>query len=230
MTRTAGAPIGCQRPSRFWGLGCPKIYHEVEDTLDAKGDLQTSGCLKALRELEASGHFALPEAQRKVSGVKSPRRLTESVPLPVAVPDEVNAIAALELVPVQDTEQMRIWNELMLTEHYLEAATLVGRQMRYLIRSEHGWLGGIGFAAPALQQPTRVRKIPFVQENVLCASCVSWRRKLMMRNFVASFGSVLSVLGGRRILPCLVDSIRASLTENKTDTAIVIRCVIGVAR
>ena len=25
--------MGCQRPSRFWGLGCPKIYHEAEDTL-----------------------------------------------------------------------------------------------------------------------------------------------------------------------------------------------------
>ncbi|WP_419606513.1 hypothetical protein, partial [Thiolapillus sp.] len=35
VTRTAGAPIGCQRPSRFWGLGCPKIYHEAEDTLVA---------------------------------------------------------------------------------------------------------------------------------------------------------------------------------------------------
>ncbi|WP_419632706.1 hypothetical protein [Thiolapillus sp.] len=34
MTRTSGARIGCQRPSRFWGLGCPKIYHEAEDTLD----------------------------------------------------------------------------------------------------------------------------------------------------------------------------------------------------
>ncbi|WP_293816052.1 hypothetical protein [Thiolapillus sp.] len=34
MTRTAGEQIGCQRPSRFWGLGCPKIYHEVEDTLE----------------------------------------------------------------------------------------------------------------------------------------------------------------------------------------------------
>ncbi|WP_419627627.1 hypothetical protein [Thiolapillus sp.] len=33
MTRTAGARIGCQRLSRFWGLGCPKIYHEAEDTL-----------------------------------------------------------------------------------------------------------------------------------------------------------------------------------------------------
>ncbi|WP_419632082.1 hypothetical protein [Thiolapillus sp.] len=38
MTRTAGARIGCQRPSRFWGLGCPKIYHEVEDTLDVGND------------------------------------------------------------------------------------------------------------------------------------------------------------------------------------------------
>ncbi|WP_419588148.1 hypothetical protein [Thiolapillus sp.] len=35
MTRTAGAQIGCQRPSRFWGLGCPKIFHEAEDTLVA---------------------------------------------------------------------------------------------------------------------------------------------------------------------------------------------------
>ncbi|WP_295539179.1 hypothetical protein [Thiolapillus sp.] len=34
MTRTAGAQIGCQRPGRLWGLGCPKIYHEVEDTLE----------------------------------------------------------------------------------------------------------------------------------------------------------------------------------------------------
>ncbi|WP_294117506.1 hypothetical protein [Thiolapillus sp.] len=33
MTRTAGVPIGCQRSSRFWELGCPIIYHEVEDTL-----------------------------------------------------------------------------------------------------------------------------------------------------------------------------------------------------
>ncbi|WP_419609029.1 hypothetical protein [Thiolapillus sp.] len=41
MTRTAGAPIGCQRPSRFWGLGCPKIYHEVEDTLVLLGQSQT---------------------------------------------------------------------------------------------------------------------------------------------------------------------------------------------
>ena len=125
---------------------------------DARGEMQTSGCLKALRELESSGHFDLPKAQHKAS-TKSPRRLTEPVPLPVDVPSEVNHISALELVRVHDAEQMRTWNELMLTEHYLRSATLVGRQLRYLIRSEHGWLGGIGFAAPALQLAARDRWI-----------------------------------------------------------------------
>ncbi|WP_293680802.1 hypothetical protein, partial [Thiolapillus sp.] len=44
MTRTAGAPIGCQRPSRFWGLGCPKIYHEAEDTLGPPGSIPALPC------------------------------------------------------------------------------------------------------------------------------------------------------------------------------------------
>ena len=126
--------------------------------------MQISGCLKALRELESSGHFELPKAQHK-AGTKSPRRLTHPVPLPINVPDEVNHMTALELVQVQDTDQMRVWNELMLTEHYLEAAILVGRQMRYLIRSEHGWLGGIGFAAPALQLSARDQWIGWNQEE-----------------------------------------------------------------
>jgi hypothetical protein len=45
---------------------------------------------------------------------------------------------------------MRLWNELMITEHPQGAGPLVGRQLRYLIASDHGWLGGLGFAAAAL--------------------------------------------------------------------------------
>ncbi|WP_419588307.1 hypothetical protein [Thiolapillus sp.] len=44
MTRTAGAQIGCQRPSRFWGLGCPKIYHKAEDTLGRRHACHTCSC------------------------------------------------------------------------------------------------------------------------------------------------------------------------------------------
>lgn len=39
----------------------------------------------------------------------------------------------------------------MLGEHPLQDCRLVGRQLRYLIGSDHGWLGGIGFGSAALR-------------------------------------------------------------------------------
>jgi hypothetical protein len=46
---------------------------------------------------------------------------------------------------------MRIWNEMMICEHPQDADPLVGCQLRYLITSEHGWLGGFAFSAAALR-------------------------------------------------------------------------------
>jgi len=116
---------------------------------DVRGQPQQAGCLKALRELEAVGHFRLPPA-RANAGRRSPRRLPEPVPLPTDVPSQAGLIRDLELVKVTTSEQMRMWNELMLNDHPQGAGPLVGRQLRYLISSQHGWLGGFGFAAAAL--------------------------------------------------------------------------------
>ncbi|WP_419624436.1 hypothetical protein [Thiolapillus sp.] len=66
MTRTAGARIGCQRPSRFWGLGCPKIYHEVEDTLDAMTDRAIT-----LNQLFSSRIFLLIKKRLQVIGCEN---------------------------------------------------------------------------------------------------------------------------------------------------------------
>lgn len=122
---------------------------------DARGCAQVSSCLKALRELEGKGHFTLPEARTASRGNPSPRRLSEPVPLPVGVPDEIGELRGLRLVLVRTSEQMRLWNELMLDEHPQGAGPLVGRQLRYLIGSDYGWLGGFGFASPALQLAER---------------------------------------------------------------------------
>jgi hypothetical protein len=119
------------------------------DFYDARGWAQTAGCLKALGELSQAGHFTLP-APRSRPQPGSPRRLTGPVPAPQGVPDAAGAVRELELVLVDSDERMRIWNELMLREHPCGAGPLVGAQLRYLIGSAHGWLGGFGFSAAAI--------------------------------------------------------------------------------
>jgi len=125
---------------------------------DRRGQHQLGGCLKALRELEGKGWFQLPAPQIEKGG-PSPRRLLEPVAEPQGVPAELGAIVGLELVRVEQEDQMRIWNELMIREHPQGAGPLVGRQIRYLVHSAHGWLGGLGFAAPALKLADRDRWI-----------------------------------------------------------------------
>jgi len=131
---------------------------------DARGQLQTSGCAKALRQLERAGHIILPGVERE-RAKKLSRRLPEPVSLPVDVPNEVGDIEDLRLVLVCTDGEKRIWNELMLGEHPLGDGPLVGRQLRYLINSRHGWLGGFGFAAAALQLAARDKWIGWDKEQ-----------------------------------------------------------------
>jgi hypothetical protein len=60
---------------------------------------------------------------------------------------------------------MRIWNELMIREHPRGAALLVGRQIRYLVQSDHGWLGGLSFSSAALQLEARDKWIGWDPET-----------------------------------------------------------------
>lgn len=122
--------------------------------LDARGQLQRGTCLKALRELEAEGLCKLPAPQRKAN-VHSPRRMPEALPPPSGVPGSVEHIEALRLRLVSSEADYRMWNEVILREHPLGERPLVGRQVRYLIESEHGCLGAFGFAASALRLSDR---------------------------------------------------------------------------
>lgn len=130
--------------------------------VDARGRAQTAGCVKALCELERSGHFQLPapgRSGRRRGQAGSARRLGQPVPEPQDVPARAGDVPGLALIKVETLEQLRLWNELMACEHPQGAGPLVGAQIRYLIGSEHGWLGGLGFAAAALKLADRDRWI-----------------------------------------------------------------------
>lgn len=121
---------------------------------DPAGREQRSGCLKALRELEAAGHFVLPAGRPGAERPSGPHG-GPAVALPERCPATVGEVRGLTLVLVRTPEQRRLWNDLMGREHPQGAGPLVGRQLRYLLGSDHGWLGGVGFAAAALQLAER---------------------------------------------------------------------------
>lgn len=152
---------------------------------DPRGNRQRGGCLKALRKLEQAGHFILPSSKMKPC-TRKPRRLEHPVPVPRQVPVDAGDIRELRLIVVRTEEEMRIWNELMIQDHPRGAGPLVGRQLRYLIQSEYGWLGGISFSSAALHLEARDKWIGWDwvnrQENLhhivnmsrfLIRSCVS---------------------------------------------------------
>lgn len=135
-------------------LGRHRLAKEICRRLgltDGKGDAQIATTCKALRELQDQGLWTLPEPRSSTPRGWNPTRLNQPVAAAKDVPALLEAMRGLRLIEVTDQEHLRIWNELMIREHPLQECRLVGRQLRYLIGSEHGWLGGIGFGSAALQ-------------------------------------------------------------------------------
>lgn len=124
---------------------------------DRRGKPRLAGVQKALRVLEDRGYWKLPKRRGVYGKNWQPRRAEGVIAKPHGVPERVEQVKGLELVEVgsEDDELFRLWNELMLSEHPLRDCRLVGRQLRYLIGSQHGWLGGIGFGSCALRLRVR---------------------------------------------------------------------------
>ena len=125
---------------------------------DARGRAQVGGCLAALRVLERAGRLRLPPARSR-GGSGTRRGAAVAVAPPSGVPDAAGRVRGLSLVLVEDAAQREIWHGLMALEHPRGAGPLVGCQLRYLVGSEHGWLGAAGIAASALQLAVRDRWI-----------------------------------------------------------------------
>lgn len=123
---------------------------------DELGCRQTGSCLKALRALESEGTiFLAPKNER----------LWDEVPQPQGAPRRVDQISELRLVLVETEQDRKTWNELMIREHPLGLGWAVGRMVRYLVESEHGILGAMGFGPSALELADRERWIGWNREQ-----------------------------------------------------------------
>ena len=128
---------------------------EAFDFRDGRGRWQRASCCRALADLQAAGHVSLPAGRGARGGGGRARVLPHPMAPAVDVPDTVDKVVGLTLELVQTDEQRRVWNTLMAYEHPRGAGPFVGPQLRYLVGSAHGWLGGVGFAASARRLRSR---------------------------------------------------------------------------
>ena len=124
-----------------------------------KGELCLSSARVALNRLESLGLVLLPPSEPR-SALKAPRRLPDDgEPLPPTpwVPASVERIKGLclHLLSGADDPLHSLWNRLIIREHPLGHAPLVGTQLRYLIGCEAGYLGAFGFGPPAFHLECR---------------------------------------------------------------------------
>ena len=116
---------------------------------DAAGRAKESSCRALLVKLERRGLIELPAA-RPVSfeaGERTSKRPQEQW---LEIKTTLRGVGKIELVVVNGTRaHSRVWRSMMKTHHPLGDGPLCGAQLRYLIRSEQGWLGGLSFSSPA---------------------------------------------------------------------------------
>ena len=106
-----------------------------------------SSCKVALRKLHKRGLLPWPASHYVGPGSRRLRRSGEPLPAIQALPSRVDQLKGLHLYPVSGAKDplSALWNDLIITQHPCGDAPIVGTQLRYLIGSEHGWLGAIGF-------------------------------------------------------------------------------------
>ncbi len=126
---------------------------------DARGRPRVSSCLAALTALEAEGGIRLPASGAGKGVARVPRMLSEPVPLPVGLPSRADGVRGLEVRPVEGDAERWLLARMLADDHPQGAVQHAGRQLRYLIASDYGWLGGFVFASPCSALAPRDRWI-----------------------------------------------------------------------
>jgi hypothetical protein len=110
-----------------------------------KGELCYASANIALHRLEKQGLVRLPPPAPRAAR-KQPRQLVDDkkpLPRPPRLGAGVEPIT-LQLIQDQTDPDHGLWNRLIIREHPLKAAPLVGAQLRYLISTPKGIIGALG--------------------------------------------------------------------------------------
>ena len=131
----------------------------VLEWTDALGRPKLMSARVGLLRLHRAGLIELPAPSRGNGNGRGLVHEPDVWPEPVPVQGPVGQLGGLRLEAVIDKRASLLWNGLIDRYHYLGYTPLPGAQLRYLIQSDRGVLGAIGFGAAAWKVAARDRWI-----------------------------------------------------------------------
>ena len=129
------------------------------DWTNALGEPKLMSCRVGLLRLHRAGLIELPAPRNGNGNGLGLKREPEAWPCERPLHGSVGELSGLRLEAVSGKATSRLWNGLVERYHYLGYTPLPGAQVRYLIDSDQGQLGAIGFGAAAWKVAPRDRWI-----------------------------------------------------------------------
>jgi hypothetical protein len=141
------------------------------------GHLKEMSCRKALNKMQQLGLITLPEAEKRWAyehSVSNPM-----APLTPQLNCTLADLGEVHVYPVSSryTQESKIWMALLDCYHYLGSGPLCGAQIRYLVKSDLGYLGALSFSSPTFALACRDRRIGWTEgarranlERIVCNS------------------------------------------------------------
>lgn len=80
--------------------------------------------------------------------------------------EEQRVLEGLEIHLLLEAEQQQRWNHLIVEQHYLHSARLVGEQLRYVASYQGQWMALLGWSAPAWHLKAREQWVGWAEEQL----------------------------------------------------------------
>jgi hypothetical protein len=118
------------------------------DWRSPNGKLCEMSCRKALLELDKRGVIKLPETDQRIYFAPRSNQEPSEIEGIARVSCGLDELGTIEIIaiPNKNSKLSPIWNNLLDRYHYLGSGPLCGAQIRYLVKSERGWIGALSFS------------------------------------------------------------------------------------
>lgn len=153
--------------SKFTRAELANTVCENLDWVDAKGKNKSRSALELLEKLERWGEIILPAKKGRGGGKRKEIVFTEATAAPQDIVfTDLGEIEPVQVEPVLEQMQARLWNEYIARYHYLGYKVPFGAHQKYFIVSGSGVkLGCILFAAAAWALTARDNWIGWTEED-----------------------------------------------------------------